>query len=58
MNADLRECGVQVHYFATLLGDVLQGSRAGSRVLDRVMTEDTMGPTPASWAGAAAVPGA
>lgn len=41
----LRERGVRVHYFATLLAEVLEDPRARSWVLDRIMTDDTVGPT-------------
>jgi arginine deiminase len=41
----LRERGVTVHYFARLLADVLDIPHARSWVLDRIITEDTVGPT-------------
>jgi arginine deiminase len=41
----LRDRGVTVHYFAELLGQVLEDPQARSWVLDRVVTEDTVGPT-------------
>ncbi|MDI6105251.1 arginine deiminase [Actinoplanes sp. NEAU-A12] len=41
----LRERGVKVHYFAKLLGDVLDIPHARNWVLDRVVTDDTVGPT-------------
>jgi len=41
----LRERGVTVHYFADLLTTVLEDVRAREWVLDRVVTDDTIGPT-------------
>ncbi|MCY1136865.1 arginine deiminase [Actinoplanes sp. Pm04-4] len=41
----LRERGVKVHYFAQLLADVLNIPQARAWVLDRIITEDTVGPT-------------
>ena len=41
----LRDRGVTVHYFAELLAEVLESTEARSWVLDRVITEDTVGPT-------------
>jgi arginine deiminase len=41
----LRERGVKVHYFARLLADVLDIPQARTWVLDRVITDDTVGPT-------------
>src|SRR5436309_1589833 len=41
----LRDRGVQVHYFADLLTTVLEDPQARSWVLDRIMTDDTVGPT-------------
>jgi arginine deiminase len=41
----LRERGVQVHYFARLLADVLDIRQAREWVLDRIITDDTVGPT-------------
>jgi arginine deiminase len=41
----LRDRGVQVHYFAALLADVLADRHARTWVLDRVITDDTVGPT-------------
>jgi arginine deiminase len=41
----LRDRGVTVHYFAQLLAQVLENPQARSWVLDRVITEDTVGPT-------------
>jgi arginine deiminase len=41
----LRDRGVVVHYFADLLTDVLANPLARSWVLDRVVTDDTVGPT-------------
>jgi arginine deiminase len=41
----LRERGVKVHYFARLLADVLDIPHARAWVLDRTVTEDTVGPT-------------
>jgi arginine deiminase len=41
----LRERGVKVHYFATLLADVLNIPQARTWILDRSITEDTVGPT-------------
>src|SRR3954471_15894924 len=41
----LRERGVKVHYFAQLLADVLNIPQARAWVLDRIVTEDTVGPT-------------
>jgi arginine deiminase len=41
----LRERGVRVHYFADLLGEVLENPRARAWVLDRIITEDTVGAT-------------
>jgi arginine deiminase len=42
---DLRERGVKVHYFARLLADVLDIPQARTWVLDRIVTDDTVGPT-------------
>jgi arginine deiminase len=41
----LRERGVTVHYFARLLADVLDIPAARNWVLDRIVTDDTVGPT-------------
>ncbi|MFF0374304.1 arginine deiminase [Actinoplanes missouriensis] len=41
----LRERGVKVHYFGRLLADVMDIPRARAWVLDRIFTEDTVGPT-------------
>ncbi|WP_433788898.1 arginine deiminase [Actinoplanes sp. CA-252034] len=41
----LRERGVRVHYFAQLLADVLDVPAARNWVLDRIVTDDTVGPT-------------
>jgi arginine deiminase len=41
----LRDRGVTVHYFADLLARVLDEQPGRSWVLDRVVTEDTVGPT-------------
>jgi arginine deiminase len=41
----LRERGIRVHYFAPLLADVLDIPHARSWVLDRIITDDTVGPT-------------
>jgi arginine deiminase len=41
----LRERGVKVHYFARLLADVLDIPSARNWVLDRIVTDDTVGPT-------------
>ncbi|HEY7485823.1 MAG TPA: arginine deiminase [Streptosporangiaceae bacterium] len=41
----LRDRGVTVHYFEQLLTDVLQNPAARTWVLDRVLTDDTVGPT-------------
>jgi arginine deiminase len=41
----LRERGVKVHYFARLLADVLDIPQARTWVLDRIVTDDTVGPT-------------
>ncbi|MEU4563851.1 arginine deiminase [Actinoplanes sp. NPDC023936] len=41
----LRERGVKVHYFGRLLADVMDIPRARAWVLDRILTEDTVGPT-------------
>jgi arginine deiminase len=41
----LRDRGVTVHYFAELLGQVLDDKDARSWVLDQVFTDDTVGPT-------------
>jgi arginine deiminase len=41
----LRDRGVQVHYFAELLTKVLDEPAARSWVLDRVLSEDAVGPT-------------
>jgi len=43
--AALVDRGVTVHYFADLLGEVLEIPDGRSWVLDRVITEDTVGPT-------------
>jgi arginine deiminase len=40
----LRDRGVTVHYFAELLADVLEAQQGRSWVLDRVLTDDTVGP--------------
>src|SRR5690348_7879225 len=41
----LRDRGVSVHYFAQLLTEVLDMPQARSWVLDRTLTDDTVGPT-------------
>jgi arginine deiminase len=41
----LRDRGVTVHYFEQLLTDVLQNPAARTWVLDRILTDDTVGPT-------------
>jgi arginine deiminase len=41
----LRDRGVKVHYFAELLAQVLDDPAGRSWVLDRIFTEDTVGPT-------------
>jgi arginine deiminase len=41
----LRDRGVTVHYFAELFSTVLDDRRAREWVLERVVTEDTVGPT-------------
>lgn len=41
----LRERGIKVHYFAKLLADVLDIPAARNWVLDRIVTDDTVGPT-------------
>jgi arginine deiminase len=41
----LRDRGVKVHYFAELLTRVLEDPQAREWVLDRVVTDDTVGPT-------------
>jgi len=41
----LRDRGITVHYFAELLAQVLENPQARSWVLDRVVTDDTVGPT-------------
>ena len=41
----LRSRGVQVHYFNTLLGEALEQSAAREFLLERVVHEETMGPT-------------
>ncbi|MFC7528665.1 arginine deiminase [Actinoplanes sp. GCM10030250] len=41
----LRERGIRVHYFARLLSDVLDIPHARSWILDRIVTDDTVGPT-------------
>jgi arginine deiminase len=41
----LRDRGVTVHYFAALLAEVLENPEARRWVLDRVVTDDTVGPT-------------
>ncbi|GAA4941628.1 arginine deiminase [Actinoplanes utahensis] len=41
----LRERGIKVHYFAKLLADVLDIPQARNWVLDRIVTDDTVGPT-------------
>lgn len=41
----LRDRGVTVHYFGELLAGVLEIPVARSWVLDRILTEDTVGPT-------------
>jgi arginine deiminase len=41
----LRDRGVKVHYFAELLTEVLESPEARAWVLDRVVTDDTVGPT-------------
>jgi arginine deiminase len=41
----LRDRGVKVHYFAELLATVLEDARAREWVVDRVVTDDTVGPT-------------
>src|SRR3954447_26208270 len=41
----LRDRGVEVHYFAQLLAEVLEDPKAREWVLDRVITDDSVGPT-------------
>src|SRR3712207_1661077 len=41
----LRDRGVKVHYFAELLATVLEEPVARAWVLDRIITDDTVGPT-------------
>jgi arginine deiminase len=41
----LRDRGVTVHYFAELLTTVLESPPARAWVLDRILTDDTVGPT-------------
>src|SRR4051794_11911865 len=41
----LRDRGVEVHYFAQLLAEVLEDPKAREWVLDRVISDDTVGPT-------------
>ena len=41
----LRDRGVEVHYFAELFTQVLENPEARTWVLDRVVTDDTVGPT-------------
>src|SRR4051794_31996772 len=41
----LRDRGVKVHYFAQLLAEVLEDPKAREWVLDRVVTDDTVGPS-------------
>ena len=41
----LRDRGVKVHYFGQLLAEVLENRQGRAWVLDRVLTEDTLGPT-------------
>src|SRR3954453_2671844 len=41
----LRDRGIKVHYFAELLAQVLENPQARDWVLDRVVTDDTVGPT-------------
>jgi arginine deiminase len=41
----LRDRGVKVHYFGELLAEVLDVPPARAWILDRIMTEDTVGPT-------------
>jgi arginine deiminase len=41
----LRDRGVKVHYFAELLAKVLENPQARAWVLDRTITDDTVGPT-------------
>ncbi len=41
----LRDRGVKVHYFGELLAEVLDIPQARSWILERVLTEDTVGPT-------------
>ncbi|WIM98417.1 arginine deiminase [Actinoplanes oblitus] len=41
----LRERGVQVHYFNELLADVLDIPHARAWVIDRIISDDTVGPT-------------
>jgi arginine deiminase len=41
----LRDRGVEVHYFVELFSTVLEDPKAREWVLDRVVTEDTVGPT-------------
>ena len=43
--AALRDRGITVHYFADLLTEVLGQPDGRTWVLDRVLTEDTVGPT-------------
>jgi arginine deiminase len=41
----LRDRGIKVHYFGQLLAEVLENPQGRAWVLDRVLTEDTLGPT-------------
>jgi arginine deiminase len=41
----LRDRGVKVHYFGQLFAEVLEDPKARDWVLDRVVTDDTVGPT-------------
>jgi arginine deiminase len=41
----LRDRGVKVHYFGQLFTEVLEDPKAREWVLDRVVTDDTVGPT-------------
>src|SRR5690242_18682572 len=41
----LRDRGVKVHYFGELMTEVLDIPQARSWIIDRVLTDDTVGPT-------------
>src|SRR3954453_17832595 len=41
----LRDRGVKVHYFGQLFTEVLEDTKARDWVLDRIVTDDTVGPT-------------